>query len=246
MKRTIRVALAALIAVTALGSMTACRWVRMPSFTERSTLSLKGATRLAAEITQGVGELSLHASFDPPGAVTTEFTFAPESWRPDVTSSVASDTASVRISQPESSGFSLFGYTRNSWTVTLPAHVETDLRLRLGVGSSNVDLREIDLVRLSATTGVGDTTIDLTGPRTKDLTARIQSGVGNLTVRLPRNVGVKVNMVDKGVGDLSASGFTSQGDSMINAAYAGVTGLGPTIEIDLVRGVGNVSLLLAD
>lgn len=250
MKRALTAVAAALILVALLATTTGCTRVRLqdnPStkaFTETSSVPLKGATRLTADIVQGVGNLKLRGSSTTTDAVGTDFTFSPEAWRPEVSSSVDGTSANLSIRQPDQSGVPLFGDMHNEWDISLPAGVSTDLTLKLGVGTSDVDLRYVDLSRLDALTGVGDTTIDLSGPRTSDLPARIECGVGKLTVRLPRNIGVRVTGREDGVGQFVANGFTSQGDhTWVNAAYSGT---GPKIEIDMVRGVGDVTLVLVD
>ena len=249
MKRMTTAALAALTLSAVLLAATGCTRVPLQdspttkTFTESSAVPLKGATQLDAVIEQGVGDLTIRSSSETSGAVETLFTFAPESWRPEVTSSVEGTKADVRIAQPQSSQAPLFSNVRNSWVISLPGGVGTDLTLQLGVGTSNVDLRGVEIANLHALTGVGDTTIDLSGPRTADLGARIEAGVGKLTVRVPKSVGVRVTGRQDGLGKFSANGFTAQGDTWVNEAYRGP---GPKIDIDLVRGVGDVMLVMAD
>ena len=81
------------------------------------------------------------------------------------------------------------------------------------------------------------------GPRTTDLAGRIQAGVGNIVVRLPKNVGVRVSGRQDGVGSFNAEGFTAQGDYWVNDAYSGP---GPRIDIQFERGVGAATLVLVD
>jgi len=252
MRRTMTAALAALTLVAVLGATTGCTRVRLQdnpktrTATVSDTVPLQGATRLTAEIAQGVGELTLRTSSEATGAVRTEFTYAPADWKPEVTSSVEASLATLSIRQPETDGIPTFAdvnNVRNDWVVTLPAGVPTDLRLTFGVGKSDVDLRGLDLRDVDVTTGVGDSKIDLSGPRTTDMTARIQSGVGKLTVRLPKGVGVRVNIRDAGIGQFVADGFTMQGSAYVNDAYSTA---GPKIELDLVRGIGDVTLVLVD
>jgi len=50
--------------------------------------------------------------------------------------------------------------------------------------------------------GAGQADVDLTGERAKDLEAEIQGGVGEATIRLPRDVGV-VAIVHAGWGRLT-------------------------------------------
>jgi hypothetical protein len=147
------------------------------------------------------------------------------------------------VEQPNTADVAAFRDTKNTWDLKLGGDVPTKLKLRLGVGSSKVDLRGLDLTSIDAVTGVGETTIDLSGPRTTDLTGRIEAGVGTIVVRLPKNVGVRVTGRQDGVGRFNADGFKAEGDSWVNDAY---TGPGPKIDIEFVRGVGDATLVLVD
>jgi hypothetical protein len=46
-----------------------------------------------------------------------------------------------------------------------------------------------------------------------------------------------------GIGDFSADGFKADGITWVNDAWSGT---GPKIEIDLTRGIGDVTLTLVD
>jgi hypothetical protein len=243
MKRKMTVAIALLLAATALLTLSGCKWVKSLTYTGTSTLPLNGATSLTAEIVQSIGELTVSASTAASRTVKADVSYAPESWKPIVTMSANASDAVFRMVSPSDADRFPFGYTHNSWAVKLPTGVMTQLSLELGVGRSVVDLRGIDVNSLSVRTGVGDTSIDLSGARTKDVTVQIVAGVGNLTLRLPRGVGVKVITPERGVGNLSAPGFDQVGETLTNAAYSTTS---PQIVIALVRGVGNVTLEVAD
>jgi hypothetical protein len=244
---------AAVLTVAVLAAVllaaTGCTRVRLQdspntsATTTNESIALSGATALEAKFSQGVGDLKVRAASSATDAVGAVFTYAPASWKPEVVSSVEGTSARLTITQPNHSDVTLFSNMKNEWTVTMPRGVVTDLTLDLGVGHSDVDLRGVDLAGLNMDTGVGDTTVDLSGPRTSDLSASIDSGVGTLTVRLPKNVGVRVTGHDDGVGTFKADGFISQGSDFVNEAYSGT---GPKIEIDLNRGVGDVTLVLVD
>jgi hypothetical protein len=250
MKRAMKIALAAAMVAVALGAVTGCTRVRLAedpktrTFTENNDISLQGATTLKADVTQGVGELKVRSSSTTTDSVGTVFTFAPESWRPEASSTVEGSAAVLTIKQPRESGRAdLFTNTRNSWTITLPQGVATDLKLILGVGTSDVDLRGLDLKALDVLTGVGSTTIDLSGARETDVQAQIEAGVGELTLRLPQDVGVRVTSEQDGIGDLSAPGFHHSGTEWTNSAYSGT---GPKIEIALTRGIGDIKLVMVN
>ena len=243
MKRKTGLAVALLLALLALTVMTGCRWVKFPTFTESTTLPIQTVPNIRADIEQGVGELTIRSADGMDAPLHADFTFAPESWRPVVSSSNEASTAVVRIVQPSGAGFNIFGYTRNTWNIALPILHRTDLTVRLGAGNANLDLGGVELTALNTEIGAGNLTLDLVGPRLFDLTARIRIGAGNLTVRVPRYIGIRVVFEQKGVGNMTFDGLRSQGDVYVNDAYAGT---GPKIDVLISRGAGNVTLELAD
>lgn len=247
--RRITIAATGVLLATALLAATGCTRVRLqdtpgtqPTIRSES-LPLGGATKLDSELRVAVGDLKVSADSSPTTqAMTARFEYAPASWKPEVDYSVAGGVGQLTVEQPSNVESPAFHDTTNKWDVRLALSIPTSVRLRLGVGTSDVDLSAVDVTDLDAVTGVGSTTIDLTGPRTHDVNARIESGVGELTIRVPKDVGVRVRGRQNGVGDFNADGFIAQGDTWVNAAYAGS---GPKIEIDLVRGVGSVTLVAA-
>jgi hypothetical protein len=238
-----RVAGALLLTIVAAGALGGCRWVKLPTFVESRTVQLAGATRIVAGIEQGVGSLTVSAAAEPTTSVTAKYTFAPESWRPEVSSSVEASTARLQIAQPGLNDSWYFGYTRNDWAVTLPTGVGTDLNVKMGAGNATLDLRGIVVGALGVDVGAGNVTVDLSGPRETGVAAHVRIGAGAVTIRVPRSMGVAMTLHEKGVGDVSAQGFTAAGDKWTNAAYAGS---GPKIEIDVTRGVGDLTLVLTD
>ena len=98
----------------------------------------------------------------------------------------------------------------NSWDLALASGVPTNLSLKMGVGQGSVDLSEVDVRSLEAVTGVGETEIDLSGPRSADVSGTITTGVGETTVRLPSNVGVQITGGGDGLGNVSSKGFTGR------------------------------------
>lgn len=233
----------------ALALMSGCTWVKLQdraetrTTTENKVVAIDGASQLHTDLTIGVGQLTVSSTDESGSAMVADFTYAPADWKPQVSYSVEGTAGKLAVSQPGKVSAPIFDGVQNIWNVRLPKGVPTDLSLHLGVGQSTVDLRGLDLTALDVITGVGDTTVDLSGPRTTGLSARIEAGVGKLTVRLPKSVGVKVTGREEGVGHTSADGFIAQGSSWVNEAYSGT---GPKIEIELTRGVGDVNLILVD
>jgi predicted membrane protein len=113
------------------------------------------------------------------------------------------------------------------------------LDVEFGAGDSTVDLSEVDVRDVHVLTGAGKTTIDLTGERTADVSAKVEAGVGELTIRVPSNVGVRITGAQDGIGDFNVDGFTADGDAFVNDAWDGAT---VKIELRVQRGVGEVTV----
>ncbi|MDO8964447.1 MAG: toast rack family protein [Coriobacteriia bacterium] len=247
MKRTITLIALALLALAALTATTGCTRVklqdstRVGTSTETTAIPVGSASAIDTELRMGVGELTLSADSSSTSAFAAECTYAPKQWKPEFASTVESGTLAITVNQLERIGVPPLRDTRNAWKVVLGGGRPTRLKLRLGVGAATLDLRGLDLTELDALTGVGETTVDLSGPRNGDLAARIEAGVGSLKVRLPKDVGVRVNGRQDGLGDYTADGFRADGNSWVNDAWGGP---GPKIEIDLIRGVGDVTLVM--
>jgi len=119
----------------------------------------------------------------------------------------------------------------------------TRLDVKRGAGELNVDLSGASaLSRLEIGGGAGQVMVDLTGNWQTDLDASIEGGVGEITVRLPRSVGVRVD-VQLGIGQVNASGFTQDGDDYVNDAY-GESDV--TLRVDIGGGVGEINLELGE
>ena len=212
------------------------------------SISLNGARRLDAHIEMGVGELRV-SSAESSEAIATDFEYDVDSWRPEVSYEVTGDTGVFDIEQPDVRGLrdlfhdGAFDGARYSWDIGLPTGVPTDLQLDFGVGDAEVFLGGLMLEELRVNAGVGDMTIDLTGDWAKSFDARIEAGVGNVTLRVPRDVGVRIEGRHDGVGNYDADGMMLDGDAFVNDAY----GTSPvTLDIELRRGVGDVTVELAD
>ena len=159
------------------------------SSTESTSSPLGGANQIDATIRMGVGDLTVSDVPSTTAAFTGEFTYNPVTWKPETSYQVnpidGGAIGAVYVGQPESDSVMKWGETENTWKLALASGVPTNLSMKLGAGEADVDLSGVDVRFLEAVTGVGSTTIDLSGPRTADVDANITAGVGELTLRLP-------------------------------------------------------------
>ena len=245
MKRTIAI-IAVGVALVGLLAATGCTRVPLSETiggeptavtVDKPSHELEGAETLIGTIRMGVGELKLSGSAEGSNTITSRFEYAPVSWKPEVKFETDGTKAQYWVDQPESEPMRLGDNVRNDWTMRFPTGVATELSLKLGVGESAIDLRDVDVRELEVLTGVGSAKIDLSGERANDVNATIECGVGEMLIRVPRDMGVRIIGAEDGLGDFETPGFTEDGRDLVNAAYAKT---GPKLEINLSRGVGEV------
>jgi hypothetical protein len=159
----------------------------------------------------------------------------------ELTPEVAYADGTLVVRQPETEGLpALRGITdfRNEWDLRLNSEVPMDLNVDMGAGTSNLQMSGLSLTGLDINLGASESTIDLSGDWGRDLEATIEAGATDITVRLPKDVGVRVT-VAAGPHTVQASGLSKDGDAYTNAAY-GVSDV--TLEIKVEVGVGTINL----
>ena len=194
------------------------------------------ARSVRTDLEIAVGELNLTGGADR--LMEADFSYNFADWEPEVNYNVSGDRGDLSVQQGEGGGVNLGGDARNEWDIALNDEVPTTLSVQMGAGESDLDLDSLTLKGLDLEMGAGRTTIDLTGAYDSDLLARIRGGVGEATVRLPSEVGVRVE-AQGGLGQINAEGLQKQGDSYVNDAYGDSE---VTLDVDIKGGVGQINL----
>jgi len=132
----------------------------------------------------------------------------------------------------------LSGDARNEWDIRLNDELPTDLVVQMGAGESNLDLDSLTLSGVDLQMGAGKTTVDLTGDYARSFDTSIQGGVGEATVELPSDVGVKAK-AEGGLGKINAEGLKRVGNAYVNDAY-GESDV--NLNVDVQGGVGEINL----
>jgi hypothetical protein len=109
---------------------------------------------------------------------------------------------------------------------------------QMGAGASDLDLVSLTLTGLELEMGAGETTVDLTGDYARSFDASIEGGVGEASVLVPSEVGVRVR-AEGGLGEVIAKGFRREGNSYVNDAYGHSDA---TLDFDVLGGVGTINL----
>lgn len=199
------------------------------------TVDLENAQSVETELRMGAGELNVSGGAD--ALMEADFTYNVADWKPEVSYDLSGDTGELRVKQGSGGGIP-GGDARNEWDIRFNDEVPTDLHLQMGAGESNLDLDSLTLTELDLQMGAGKTTVDLTGDYGQDLEARIQGGVGEATVLLPSEVGVRAR-AEGGLGKINAEGLQREGDSYVNDAYGDSD---VSLEVDVQGGVGEINL----
>ena len=207
------------------------------SHTDRESVRLGAAKSVSVKFALGAGDLKVKGG--AAGLMDGAFTYNVPAWKPKVAYTESGDRGSLTIEQPEGA-HNTTRLTRYAWDVQLNNTVTSEIRVEMGAGNSNLELGELSLTNLRVDLGAGTSVVDLVGNWKRDVEARIEAGVGNVTVRLPRNVGVRV-LAEGGIGTISAAAFNKVGGAWVNDAY-GKSAV--TVNVNVQGGVGRIVLEL--
>jgi hypothetical protein len=203
---------------------------------DSKSIDPEDARSARAQLKMGAGELNLTGGAD--ALMEGEFSYNVSDWKPKISYDVSGEKGELVVKQGSAEGGGLSGGARNEWDVSLNDELPTDLVVQMGAGESDLDLDSLTLTGLRLQMGAGKTTVDLTGDYAEDFDASIQGGVGEATVMLPSEVGVKAK-AQGGLGKIDAEGLERVGDSFVNDAY-GESDV--TLNVNVQGGVGEINL----
>ena len=200
-----------------------------------------GATAASVEIGMEAGGLRLGPG--AAGLMDGTFTFSDAALAPDIDYALDGGTGHLTVLQGGGPRFvpaADWSEVENAWDLRLAGDIPLALAVRLGAGESVLRLGGLELTDVAIETGAGATTVDFAGAWSRDVQATIDAGVGEVTIVLPRGVGVVV-AANIGLGTVTAEGLTADGGRWVNDAY----GVAPvTLAIDVTGHVGSVRLVL--
>lgn len=236
-------------------------FINMPQEKKKSIDSGKAKT-VKTEITFPAGKLYIN----PEGKSFCEgfYKYRKDFWEPEISYYEESENGYLKIDVDDERREKNFNDDdENVWTIAFNKDVRNDMHIEMIAGESNIDLRDCNLDRFRIEMVAGDTyinlrntsvpffefraiageaEIDLSGKWKNDLDAEIKGGVGELTIKLPADVGVKVS-ISGGLGDVSAPGFDRTNRVYTNRLYGKTK---ESLFVDVTGGIGNVNLRLED
>ena len=118
-------------------------------------------------------------------------------------------------------------------------------RFTLDVGAADLEIAGVGNAspeEMIVQGGAGKIALDLTGDWVNSADIEVSSGVGQLDLRLPDDVGVRVE-VTGGLSNVETSGLSRSGDAYVNDAYGEAE---IELDITITTGVGQVDLKVAE
>jgi hypothetical protein len=122
-----------------------------------------------------------------------------------------------------------------------PVRLE-ELRVELGAG--DFAIRQLGNARcrsIAVETGVGKFEIDCHGEWTEPALLRVETGMGSVEIRIPRDLPTRVDVGDFTFGNLAAPDFRDDGHGRLSTSNW--TEEGPRLSIEIEARFGNVKLL---
>jgi hypothetical protein len=205
--------------------------------TDSQTVEIKSATSARIQIEIASGELTVEGGGG--SLMDADFQYDVDRWKPEVQYSENGAQGELIVSQPRVVGS---GGTINIWTLLLKNDIPIDLSINIAAGDSELNLNDLELTTLGIENGSGTTNIDLSGNWDHDVNATIRQNFGNLTVKLPAEMGVSIEM-DIGAVNVNANSLTVNENGYVNQIY----GIAPhTLTLKLKAGSGSVTLVVPE
>ncbi|OGO18596.1 MAG: hypothetical protein A2Z14_12070 [Chloroflexi bacterium RBG_16_48_8] len=202
---------------------------------EVETVPAEGVERVDVEVRMNAGTLALTGGSE--ALMEAEFTYNVDEWQPAVSFEQEAGIGTLTVRQPLK-GTIQAADARNEWSLRFNENIPMRMSVSLGAGEVDIDLRGLNLEDLDIELGAGQVTIDLSGDWDQDFSVNLKRGVGEASVLLPADVGVRVN-VASGLGSVVSLGLSRQGEYYVNEAYGDSE---VTIEIEILGAIGSIEL----
>lgn len=211
----------------------------VPAHVQEVNYGLEGASKAEVSISFGVGTLKLGALGDSrqliEGTVDLgkgETLISDHQLKGNKVMLTLNSKMLTPLSYPGS-------YTRDkTWKLSLNSSVPLSLHVDTGVGTTELDLRRLDVSKLSVNAGVGKTTIVL--PQQGQFDVEIDAGVGEVIIQVPEGLAVQIN-VEGSLGGVDVPGsYRRSGNEYTSSGYNTASN---RADIEINGGVGRIVIL---
>ena len=202
--------------------------------TKSQTVDLGGAESAAVHLKMSAGEMTVNGGASD--LMAASFRYDVEDFKPQVMYSVNNGQGDLRVEQNNT--VVVGPQLVNQWEIALSDSVPLDVSIITGAGKGSLNLNTLELSNAYIETGAGAVDIVLNGSWDHDVMVTIKGGVGSITLRLPTEMGVQVD-VTGGLVSANASGFSQDGNRYTNPVFSSAP---HTIFVTVEAGIGSINL----
>jgi N-terminal domain of toast_rack, DUF2154 len=202
---------------------------------EPVAVELGSTQRADVELDMGAGELTVGGGARK--LLEGTFNYNVPEWTPRLRTSSNGSHTTVTIKQPEH--VRLGGHQEYGWNLSLNDAVLLDLTLNCGAGHAKLDLGDLKLRSVTVHIGVGQVDLDLQGHPTRDYDVNISGGIGEATIRLPKDAGVRAE-AHGGIGSIDVTGLERRGDHYENSLYDNANA---NVRLKVDGGIGQIRII---
>jgi Domain of unknown function (DUF5668)/N-terminal domain of toast_rack, DUF2154 len=209
----------------------------MPLVSQVINQPLASAKQGEINLSLGVGTLQLGAMAEPNGLITGQI----ETQQLDRIireSSTNGDTAVFNLQYRQNTSFGSRWGQEDRWNFQLNPQLPISLHVNSGVGTSRLDLADLQISQLAINAGVGKTYV--TFPRHGVVKANIIGGVGEVVVTLPQGVAARIEL-NRGLGNVTIpAGYRQEGEIYLSPGYSEATN---RVDLHINGGVGTIQII---
>ena len=178
---------------------------------ETKVLELDRSELTRVELKMGAGELRV--SGGAPKLMEADFDYNDPGSKPQVEYHSTGVRSDIDI---HPSGTVQHGESK--WDMRFNDSVGMDLVVKMGAGEAHLDLGSLNLRSVTFDLGAGEVDADLRGNPKRSYDVRINGGVGQATIHLPKSVGISATAIG-GIGEVNVSGLEKRNDRWINPGH---------------------------
>jgi hypothetical protein len=205
---------------------------------------LLGDKSAVVDINFGTGDLTVDGQAGSVDLATGSLEYYSDSGAPNVRLDRNPDSTNLTIKSNEGFHFGLFNIASARaprWDIHLNPALPTTLKADLGVGNTNLDLRDIKLLGLTVDGGAGNASVTFPAV-TQPTVSTIDGGVGNLTLHIPKGTEARIT-VDSGIGNVHVDNrFIKQSSDPDVYITAGYDATPNRLDLRVDAGVGNIEI----
>jgi len=212
---------------------------KLSAISNSTAFPLDGASAGNVLLTFGPGNLEISGGSAGDNLMEATVYAGSAPWEPEVSENTTGPVKTLSVTDKGHHSKEFFAVdAKRQWKIHLNEQVPIGLDVTIGVGDSRLDLGDLNLTALNVNAGVGGSEIDLGGYHGGRFDAMINSGVGDLELRVPSMSNTRIT-TSNGLGDVDVKGLRFDNGAYVTPGYDSAK---PVNEIQIQHKVGSVTL----